>query len=82
MSAKIGRTSSATFAMRRTPPKTTGAVSTASSSALQCWSIVCALRSTSLMVLAWTMLNATPKVKISSTANRIPPRRDPRPVWM
>ena len=73
---------SATRAMRRTPPNTTAAVSTIRPAADHHSPTPWPLASTSLMVLAWTMLNATPKVKISRTAKRTPPRRDPRPRSM
>jgi len=44
--------------------------------------IVSPFFTTSAMVLAWTMLNATPNVKISRMAKSTPPRREPRPRWM
>ena len=79
-SAIAGNTISATLATRRTPPNSTGAVSTIRTTPVHSVGISREAPRTSLMALACTMLNATPKVKISSTANSTPPARECSPA--
>jgi hypothetical protein len=81
-SAMAGSTYSATLEMRRTPPKMAGVASAISTSAVQRTETPCAPCSTSATVFACTMLNATPNVKTSSTANTTPQRREPSPRSM
>ncbi len=80
--AIAGSTISATLATRRTPPNSTGAVSTISTTPVHSGGICRDAARTSLIALACTMLKATPKVKISSTAKSTPPARECKPRWM
>lgn len=77
-----GSIHSATRATERMPPKKIGAQISASATPVTQVGTPKLSPSTSAMVFAWTALKASPKVKISSTANTMPQVREPRPRWM
>ena len=82
IAAMIGIIHSATHATERMPPKKIGAQISAKAMPVTTVGMPKLSPSTSAMVSAWTALNASPKVKISSTANTMPQPREPSPRWM
>jgi hypothetical protein len=81
-SATPGRTVPANLATLRTPPKSTGAASTAKASVVQPIGMPWDDFRTPLIAFVSTMLNAVENVIINNTANKTPPTRECRPRWM